>query len=73
MGELSGQDIELFDRREAILFLLDHQLLFPDHVHELDSGQRILCGVERFEPQYGTHHPLDGSMVLFHPITEIPI
>jgi hypothetical protein len=63
---LSREGVELFGRRKALISGLHHQLPFLEHVHELDPGRRRLCGLERFEPQHGTRHPLDRSMVLFH-------
>jgi hypothetical protein len=68
---LSGQGRELFGRREVLSSLLNDQLPFLEHVHELGPGQRRLCGVERFEPQPGASHPLDGSMVLFDHVLQI--
>ncbi len=52
---------------------LDHHLALLEHVHELDADQRALGRLKRFEPQHGTRHPLDGAMVLPHPIVEILI
>jgi hypothetical protein len=71
MWGLGYQGVELFDCGEAFCPLLPYQLAFLQHVHELDPGQRRLCGLERFEPQHGTRHPLDGAMVLFHYIIQI--
>ena len=68
MWGLSGEGVELFGRCEALVSSLHHQLLFLDHVHELNSHQRVLGCVERFEPQHGTGDALDRSMVLFHDI-----
>jgi hypothetical protein len=33
-GGLGGQGVEQFGRSEAFVSLLNHQLSFPDHVHE---------------------------------------
>jgi hypothetical protein len=68
---LCCEGVELFGHREALVSCLNHQLPFLEHVHELDPRQRRLCGLERFEPQHGTRHPFDRSMVLFHDIIQI--
>ena len=34
-------------------------------------AKHALCGLESFEPQHGTSHPLDSSLVLLHHIVEI--
>src|SRR5262245_8967491 len=33
-GGLGGQGVEQFGRSKALVSLLNHQLSFPDHVHE---------------------------------------
>lgn len=65
-GGLGGQGVELFGRSEALDSLLNHQLAFLDHVHEFDSDECVLGGLERFEPQHGPCHPLDCSMILLN-------
>jgi hypothetical protein len=45
-GRLGGEGIELFGRGKALVFDFNHHLPFLDHVHELNTGQRRLCGVE---------------------------
>ena len=40
-------------------------------MHEFNTGQRTLCGVERLEPQHGPGDPLDAAMILSHDIIEI--
>jgi hypothetical protein len=47
------------------------QLALPQHAHELNTGQGTLAGAERFEPQHGPSHPLDGSLALLYQIVEI--
>ena len=34
VGRLGGQGVEQFGRSKALVSLLNHQLSFPDHVHE---------------------------------------
>ena len=63
---LRGESVELFGRSEALVSLLNHQLFFPDHVHEFDSNQGVLSCIKRFEPQHGPCHPLYTSMVLLN-------
>ena len=65
-GGLGGQSVELFGRSKALVSGLDYQLSFLEHVHEFDTGERPLCGVDRLKPQHRPCHPLDGSMVLFN-------
>ena len=48
-GGLGGQGVEQFGRSEALVSLLNHQLSFPDHVHELDTNESRLRRVKRFE------------------------
>jgi hypothetical protein len=48
-GGLGGQGVEQFGRSEALVSLLNHQLSFPDHVHEFDPDERSLRRVKRFE------------------------
>jgi hypothetical protein len=71
VGSLGGQGIALLSRREALASCLNHQLLFLEHMHELNPNRGVLGRLQRFEPQHGTRHPLDGSMVLLHQIIEI--
>jgi hypothetical protein len=40
-------------------------------VHEFHTGEGTLGGLERFKPQHGTGHALDGSMILLDDIVEI--
>jgi hypothetical protein len=47
------------------------QLIFPDHVHEFDAGERHCGGPEGLEPQHGSHQPLDRSMILFDDVVEV--
>ena len=68
---LSGQGVEQFGRSEALGSLLNHQLPFLDHVHELNPNEGVLGCLERFEPQHGPCHPLDTSMILLHNVVEI--
>ena len=56
---------ELFGRSAALVFLLDHQLPFLDHVHEFNPGEGGLRCLERFEPEHGTGDALHPAMVLF--------
>jgi hypothetical protein len=42
MWGLGSQGIELFGGREAFCSVLDQQLPFLEHVHELDADQRAL-------------------------------
>jgi hypothetical protein len=44
--------------RAAFVSDFNHHLLFFEHVQQLNPGQRHLCGIERFEPQCGTRHPV---------------
>jgi hypothetical protein len=60
---LGCQGIELFRRRETFCPFLDHHLALLEHGHELDAHQRALGRFKGFEPEHGTCHPLDGSMV----------
>jgi hypothetical protein len=48
-GGLGGQGVEQFGRSKALVSLLNHQLSFPDHVHEFDADERGLRRVKRFE------------------------
>ena len=48
-GGLGGQRVEQFGRGEALVSLLNHQLSFPDHVHEFDTDESGLRRVKRFE------------------------
>src|SRR5262249_13303956 len=68
---LRGQGVEQFGRSEALVSLLDYQLPFLDHVHELNPHQGVLGCLERFEPQHRPCHPLDTSMILLHNVVEI--
>ena len=47
---LRGQGIELFSHSEAVVPGLDHHLSLLNHVHELNTNERTLGGVERLEP-----------------------
>jgi hypothetical protein len=44
---LRGEGVEVFGHREALVSGIHHQLPFLEHVHELDAGQRCLCGGSR--------------------------
>jgi hypothetical protein len=68
---LRGEGVEVFGHREALVSGIHHQLPFLEHVHELDAGQRCLCGVKRFEPQHGTGDPLHRSMIVFDDMIQI--
>ncbi len=46
---LRGQGVEQFSRSEALGSLLNHQLPFLDHVHELNTSECPLGRVKRFE------------------------
>jgi len=50
MKGLSSQGVEQFGRSEAFVFSLHYHLSFLDHVHELNSNECILSGLERFKP-----------------------
>jgi hypothetical protein len=65
---LCGQGVELFGCSKP---LASSHLPFLDHVHELDSHQRILGRRKRLEPEHGTRDPFHRSMVLFHKVIEI--
>ena len=60
---LGGQDIELFDRREAFRLSLDHHLALLEHVHELDADQRALGCLKGLESEHRADDPLHGSVV----------
>ena len=47
------------------------QLAFQQPMHEFNTGQRTLCGVERLEPQHGPGDPLDAAMILSHDIIKV--
>ena len=47
--ELRGEGVELSGHREALLDPV-FQLLFSQHVHQLDANESGLRRVERFEP-----------------------
>jgi hypothetical protein len=63
--ELRGQGVELFGRRVA-LFDSAFQLVFPQHVHELNPSQGLLGGAERREPQLGMGDSLHAAMIRYH-------
>ncbi len=65
---LSSQGVEQFSRSEPLVFLLDHQLPFLDHVHEFDPHQRVLGCRKRLATEHGTRDPLHASMVLLYDI-----
>ena len=65
---LRGAGAEQFGRSEALFSGLHHQLPFLEPVHEFDSDQGVLGGVERFEPQHRPCHPLYTSMILLHDV-----
>jgi hypothetical protein len=44
MWGLGGQGVELFDWGEAFCPFFPDQLVFLQHVHELDADQRALGG-----------------------------
>jgi hypothetical protein len=47
------------------------QLTLPDHVHQFVVYKRHLRRSERFNPQHGSHHSRDGSMILFNDVVEV--
>jgi hypothetical protein len=51
--ELCGQRVEVFGRREALVALLDHQLPFLEHVHELDTDECGLTASSDLNPNMG--------------------
>ena len=71
MGRLSSEGVELCGRSEAFVASLDHHLSLLNHVHELSTGERTLCSIERFEPQQGTSDTLYGSIILLNGMTLI--
>jgi hypothetical protein len=68
MWRLCGQGVELFGGSKP---LVSFHLPFLDHVHELDTNQRILGCRKRLEPEHGTRDPFHRSMVLFHKVIEV--
>jgi len=56
---LCREEVEQFSRHEALFSLLNHQLPFLDHVHELDPDHRVLGGRKRRKAEHGTGDPLD--------------
>ena len=68
---LSSQGVEQFGRSEPLVFLLDHQLPFLDHVHEFDPNQRVLGCSKQLETEHGTRDPLHTSMVLLYDIVKV--
>jgi hypothetical protein len=71
MWRLCGQGVELFGCSMPLVSLLSSHLPFLDHVHELDTNQRILGCRKRLEPEHGARNPFHRSMVLFHKIIEV--
>ena len=76
MNELrSVSQINLF--RQGIELLrwtqsaCQHQLALPDHVHDLDPGERHGGGPEGFEPEHQSRLPLNGSVILLDNIVEV--
>jgi hypothetical protein len=57
--------------REMLFFLLNYELPFLDHVHQLDSYQGVLGCRKRLEAEHGTRDALHRSMVLCHQVMEI--
>src|SRR5262245_14777920 len=61
---LSGQGVDQFGHSEVLDALLNYQLPFLEHVHELDPDQCVLSSLEGFEPQHRPRDPFDCAMVL---------
>jgi hypothetical protein len=71
MWGLGSQGVELFGGCEAFCSLLDQQLPFLEHVHEVDADQRALGCLKRLEAQHGASDPFDAAMVLLHQIIQM--
>ena len=76
MNERSpGSQINLF--RQGIElprwteFACQHQLAFPDHVHQFDPGEGHSRGPEGFEPEHRSCLSLDDSVILFDNVVEV--
>jgi hypothetical protein len=65
------EGVEQLSRREAFFSLLNYQLPFLNHVHQLDAGEGVLCGIEGLEPEHRTGDPLHATMVLLHHIIQL--
>ncbi len=68
VGGLRSQGGERCGCSAALVSGLHHHLFLLHYLHEFDPDKCLLGGVERFEPEHGPCHPLDGAMVLFHAI-----
>ena len=47
------------------------KLLFLDHLHGLDAGEKNARAVKSVEAEHGSHNRFDGSMVLLDDIVEV--
>ena len=47
------------------------KLLFLDHLHGLDAGDKNARAVKSFEAERGSHNRRDGSMVLLDDVVEV--
>ncbi len=54
-----------------LLSCVAYPLVFPDHVHYLDSRYRPLCCPEGFKPQYRPNHSFHSAMSLLDEVVEI--
>ena len=67
---LACQRIKLAGKRKSI-DAIGYELPLADHVHELDAGEHVVSGAERFEVEHRLGHPLNGAMVLFDDVVEV--